>query len=195
MAEQEQVLSLLFQEGDFFPGWCVPSDAQAVPPVSDLEVCENLFYSPEISGDVAVETLRYAATLAQEILLLLHDYIMGLDLDNDGSMSLFCGAENEFDPRWQELAVAAGGKLAHAIGRIVSVSIPFERRTLADMAFEFYLMAQECSMPDEEWQQMYVQVSQSCLDLSDPDTDWDSTFRFGLGFGCVGGCTCRSSCY
>jgi hypothetical protein len=96
---------------------------------------------------------------------------------------------------FQELAVAAGGKLAHAMGRIASVSVPFEGRTLADMTFEFYLMAQKCSMPDEEWQRLYAQVSQSCLDLSDPDTDWGSTFRFGLCFGCVGSCTCRSGCY
>jgi hypothetical protein len=110
------VPSLKFARGQYFVDWSYLLKAEAEPDHGGI--CESLFYAPEITGHAAIEALRYAATLVRHLLLHLYDHIT-LSPDEAIRYGLFNPGDSAyFDELWEKLAVAAGGKLSHAIGRI-----------------------------------------------------------------------------
>jgi hypothetical protein len=97
------------------------ADKKADAAAANIAVCENLFYAPVITEQVAVEALQYAAALVRHVFVHLYDFIMKqpddmltlplLELGGDGHVS-------DFQALYDSLAVAAGSKLASAIKRI-----------------------------------------------------------------------------
>jgi hypothetical protein len=108
------VLGLNFDRGNFFVDWNY-SQAQAMAP-DHVALCETL-RSSQMTGLVAVETLRYAATLVQHLIIHLHDHIMQQETSfENGLFDPSC--DTPFDILWKQLAVGAGSKLTQAISRI-----------------------------------------------------------------------------
>jgi hypothetical protein len=110
------VPSLKFARGQYFVDWSYLLKANPEP--DHVGICESLFYSSEITGRAAIETLRYAATLVRHLLLHLYDHIT-MSPEEAIRYGLFNPGDNSyFDELWEKLAVTAGGKLSHALGRI-----------------------------------------------------------------------------
>lgn len=183
---------------------------------ADVAVCENLFYAPVVTEQVAVEALEYAAALVRHVFVHLYGFIMQqrddelrlplLELAGDGDLS-------HFQILYDTLAVAAGGKLARAIKRmrcgpslgadercvqprplflhsrsdnVATGIIPFEGSTLADMTFEFCLKAQQFNIPDEILQQMLEKLQDEDVVVDLSDPAVDWKVTFLYRFGMVG---------
>jgi hypothetical protein len=82
-----------------------------------VAICRGLRDSA-MTQPVAVETLRYAVTLVQRLLIALYNHIVSMP-EEDMCVELFSpGYASPFDEVWERLAVAAGGELSKALRRI-----------------------------------------------------------------------------
>jgi hypothetical protein len=91
----------------------------AVPPAPPAHgfICEWLGKS-DMQDGIAIETLRYAATLAQHLLIQLHCHLMKGDPDALEHGLFSCRGDSPFDELWSQLAVTAGSNLTLAVRRI-----------------------------------------------------------------------------
>jgi hypothetical protein len=107
------VPGLVFERGQFVVGDRLTCDH----PQPDHSVICACLRNSLMTGSVAVDTLRYAATLVQHLLLHLYFHIC----NDDPSLQhgLFSpNLDGPFDIIWNELAVRSGSDLSLAIGRI-----------------------------------------------------------------------------
>jgi len=91
---------------------CLPS--QEEPDHGDI--CRQLCRSA-MTEDVALETLRYASTLVQRLLIALYHHVLPMQ-EAEMCMELFNPGLSPFDDIWHRLAVVAGGELCKAVRRI-----------------------------------------------------------------------------
>jgi hypothetical protein len=120
LLQLKPVLGLNFDRGIFFVDWNY-SQAQAAP-LDHVALCDTL-RSSQMTGPLAVETLRYAATLVQHLIIHLHDHILQQEASfENGLFDPSC--DTPFDILWKQLAVGAGSKLTQAISRIRCVPFP-----------------------------------------------------------------------
>jgi hypothetical protein len=110
------VPGLNFDLGRFSVDYRLLCDVPVVAPDHGV-ICEWLGLG-DIQDDVAVEALRYAATLVQYLLLQLHCHIMSCDPDQLEYGLFSPRGDGPFDVLWNELAVRAGSNLTLAIRRI-----------------------------------------------------------------------------
>jgi hypothetical protein len=113
------VFSLNFEQREFAAEWSYVSGGHAAP--DHVGICQELCTS-RMTDPIAIEAIRYAAALAGHLMALLCRQLQ-LDVQRDDSfrMGLFNpGDDNPFDNSWENLAVAAGGKLCQAINKIRS---------------------------------------------------------------------------
>jgi hypothetical protein len=124
LLKMRAVPTLKLECGQCFVDYNYAGDDDAKKPydaAADIAVCENLFHAPVVTEQVAVEALEYAAALVRHVFVHLYGFIMQqpddslrlplLELAGDGELS-------PFQILYDNLAVAAGGKLASAIKRI-----------------------------------------------------------------------------
>jgi hypothetical protein len=120
LLQLKPVLGLNFDRGNFFVDWNYLQTHHGAP--DHVVICDTL-RSSEMTGQVAVETLRYAATLVQHLLIHLHDHILQQEASyENGLFDPTC--DTPFDILWKQLAVGAGSKLTQAINRIRYSSFP-----------------------------------------------------------------------